>query len=148
AIPSPNSHKDVAARSTTTEDNPFAPVNNDPFVNVFALEPIYEASSSGDAPRAWYDTLSRFLSDNKFSKGAIDPTLFTRKIGTHILLLQIYVDDIIYASTEPKACDIFSNEMSSKFQMSMDNMLGPSDELEGTPLFRMVEIRPKPWKQT
>ncbi|GKC30526.1 retrovirus-related pol polyprotein from transposon TNT 1-94 [Tanacetum coccineum] len=71
------------------------------------------------APRVWYDTLSRFFLDNKFSKGAVDPTLFTRKIGKHILLVQIYVDDIIFASTDPKACDIFSNEMSSKFQMSM-----------------------------
>nr|GEV82295.1 hypothetical protein [Tanacetum cinerariifolium] len=71
------------------------------------------------APRAWYDTLSRFLLDNKFSKGAVDPTLFTRKTGKHILQVQIYVDDIIFASTDPKACDIFSNEMSSKFQMSM-----------------------------
>ncbi|GKA81944.1 retrovirus-related pol polyprotein from transposon TNT 1-94 [Tanacetum coccineum] len=71
------------------------------------------------APRVWYDTLSRFLLDNKFSKGAIDPTLFTRKTGKHILLVQIYVDNSIFASTDPKACDIFSNEMSSKFQMSM-----------------------------
>nr|GFA91679.1 retrovirus-related Pol polyprotein from transposon TNT 1-94 [Tanacetum cinerariifolium] len=71
------------------------------------------------AHRAWYDTLSRFLLDNKFSKGAIDPTLFTRKTGKHILLVQIYVDDIIFASTDPKACDIFFNKMKSKFQMSM-----------------------------
>nr|GEZ85666.1 retrovirus-related Pol polyprotein from transposon TNT 1-94 [Tanacetum cinerariifolium] len=71
------------------------------------------------APRAWYDTLSIFLLDNNFSKGAVDPTLFTRKTGKHILLVQIYVDDIIFASTDPKACDMFSNEMSSKFQMSM-----------------------------
>nr|GFD34416.1 retrovirus-related Pol polyprotein from transposon TNT 1-94 [Tanacetum cinerariifolium] len=53
------------------------------------------------APRAWYDTLSRFLLDNNFSKGAIDPTIFTRKTGKHILLVQIYVDDIIFASTDP-----------------------------------------------
>ncbi|GKA59827.1 retrovirus-related pol polyprotein from transposon TNT 1-94 [Tanacetum coccineum] len=71
------------------------------------------------APQAWYDTLSRFLLDNKFSKGAVDPILFTRKTGKHILLVQIYVDDIIFALTDPKACDTFSNEMSSKFQMSM-----------------------------
>nr|GEV99195.1 retrovirus-related Pol polyprotein from transposon TNT 1-94 [Tanacetum cinerariifolium] len=70
------------------------------------------------APRAWYDTVSRFLLNNKFSKGAVDPTLFTRETGKHILLVQIYVDDIIFAST-PKACDIFSNKTSSKFQMSM-----------------------------
>ncbi|GKA82446.1 retrovirus-related pol polyprotein from transposon TNT 1-94 [Tanacetum coccineum] len=71
------------------------------------------------APRAWYNTLSRFLLDNKFSKGVVDPMLFTRKIGKHILLVQIYVDDIIFASTDPKAYDIFSKETSSKFQMSM-----------------------------
>nr|GEX72925.1 retrovirus-related Pol polyprotein from transposon TNT 1-94 [Tanacetum cinerariifolium] len=71
------------------------------------------------APKAWYDTLLWFLLDNKFSKGAVDPTLFTRKTGKHILLVQIYVDDIIFASTDPKVCEIFSNEMSSKFQMSI-----------------------------
>ncbi|GJU73749.1 retrovirus-related pol polyprotein from transposon TNT 1-94 [Tanacetum coccineum] len=71
------------------------------------------------APRAWYDTLLWFLLDNKFSKGAVEPTLFTQKTGKHILLVQIYVDDIIFSSTDPKACDIFSNEMSSKFQISM-----------------------------
>nr|GEV31633.1 hypothetical protein [Tanacetum cinerariifolium] len=52
----------------------------------------------------YYDTLSQFLWDNKFSKGAIDPTLFTRKTSKHILPVQIYVDDIIFASTDPKAC--------------------------------------------
>ncbi|GJW65560.1 retrovirus-related pol polyprotein from transposon TNT 1-94 [Tanacetum coccineum] len=225
ALQSPSSQQGVAARSTIIADNPSAPIDNDPFVNVFAPEPSSEASSSGDiykvkldeygdvlknkarlvakgyrqakgidfeesfapvarikairifiansasknmtiyqmdvktsflngelkeevyvsqlegfvdpdhpthvyrlkkalyglkqAPRAWYDTLSRFLLDNKFSKGAIDPTLFTQKTGKHIILVQIYVDDIIFASTDPKACDIFSNEMSSKFQMSM-----------------------------
>nr|GEX56295.1 retrovirus-related Pol polyprotein from transposon TNT 1-94 [Tanacetum cinerariifolium] len=67
------------------------------------------------APRAWYDTLSRFLMDNKFSKGAVDPILFTRKIGKHILLVQIYADDIIFAPIGPKAYAVFSNEMSSKF---------------------------------
>ncbi|GKC89380.1 retrovirus-related pol polyprotein from transposon TNT 1-94 [Tanacetum coccineum] len=223
ALQSPSLHQGIAAESTLMEDNPFATTNNDPFINVFALEPRSEASLSKDlikldeygdvlknkarlvakgyqqeegidfeesfapvarieairifianaasknmtiyqmdvktaflngelkeevyvsqpegfvdpdhpthvyrlkkalyglkqAPRAWYDTLSRFLLDNKFSKGAVDPTLFTRKTGKHILLVQIYVDDIIFASTDPKACDIFSNEMSSKFQMSM-----------------------------
>nr|GEY04132.1 copia protein [Tanacetum cinerariifolium] len=71
------------------------------------------------APRAWYDTLSRFLLENKFSKGVVDPTLFTRKTCKHILLVQIYVDDIIFTSTDPKACDIFSKETTLKFQMSM-----------------------------
>nr|GEX35170.1 retrovirus-related Pol polyprotein from transposon TNT 1-94 [Tanacetum cinerariifolium] len=82
------------------------------FLNDDLKEEVY-------APRAWYDTLSRFLLDNKFSKGAVDPTLFTQKTGKDILLVQIYVDDIIFASTDPKAYDIFSNEMSSKFLKSM-----------------------------
>ncbi|GJY17100.1 retrovirus-related pol polyprotein from transposon TNT 1-94 [Tanacetum coccineum] len=71
------------------------------------------------APRAWYDTLSKFLLAQGFSKGVVDPTLFIRKTGKHTLHVQIYVDDIIFASTNPKDCDCFSIEMSSKFQMSM-----------------------------
>ncbi|GKB40179.1 retrovirus-related pol polyprotein from transposon TNT 1-94 [Tanacetum coccineum] len=52
------------------------------------------------APRAWYDTLSRFLLDNKFSKGAVDPTLFTSEIRANIFFLfKIYVDDTAMALT-------------------------------------------------
>ncbi|GJS73948.1 retrovirus-related pol polyprotein from transposon TNT 1-94 [Tanacetum coccineum] len=71
------------------------------------------------APRAWYDKLSRFLMSTGFSKGVVDPTLFTRKTCKHILLVQIYVDDIIFASTNPKSCETFAKEMSSTFKMSM-----------------------------
>ncbi|GJT43173.1 retrovirus-related pol polyprotein from transposon TNT 1-94, partial [Tanacetum coccineum] len=70
-------------------------------------------------PRAWYDTMSRFLLAHGFSKGVVDPTLFIQKTGKHTLHVQIYVDDIIFASTDLRGCDCFSNEMSSKFQMSM-----------------------------
>lgn len=71
------------------------------------------------APRAWYDTLSKFLLANRFTKGVVDPTLFTRKTGKNYFHVQIYVDDIIFASSDPKECDQFSLEMSSTFQMSM-----------------------------
>ncbi|GJZ63926.1 retrovirus-related pol polyprotein from transposon TNT 1-94 [Tanacetum coccineum] len=71
------------------------------------------------APRAWYDTLSKFLLAQGFSKGVVDLTLFIRKTGKHTLHVQIYVDDFIFASTDPQDCDHFSNEMSFKFQMSM-----------------------------
>ncbi|GKA37568.1 retrovirus-related pol polyprotein from transposon TNT 1-94 [Tanacetum coccineum] len=53
------------------------------------------------APRAWYDLLSKFLLSHKFSKGVVNPTLFTRKEGKDILMVQIYVDDIIFASSNP-----------------------------------------------
>ncbi|GKA93674.1 retrovirus-related pol polyprotein from transposon TNT 1-94 [Tanacetum coccineum] len=71
------------------------------------------------APRPWYDIILKFLLAKNFFKGAVDPTLFTRKSRKHIILVQIYVDDIIFASTDHNACHIFSKEMSSKFQMSM-----------------------------
>ncbi|GJU35703.1 putative ribonuclease H-like domain-containing protein [Tanacetum coccineum] len=51
------------------------------------------------APRAWYDMLSSFLISNDFSKGLVDPTLFIRREGNELLLVQIYVDDIIFAAS-------------------------------------------------
>ncbi|GJU07511.1 retrovirus-related pol polyprotein from transposon TNT 1-94 [Tanacetum coccineum] len=71
------------------------------------------------APRAWYDMLSSFLISQHFSKGAVDPTLFTRKAGNDLLLVQIYVNDIIFASTNTAMCDEFANLMTTKFKMSM-----------------------------
>nr|GFA65479.1 retrovirus-related Pol polyprotein from transposon TNT 1-94 [Tanacetum cinerariifolium] len=61
------------------------------------------------AAGAWYDTPSWFLLDNKFSKGAIDLTLFTQNIGKHILFVQIYVDDIIFSSTDLKRLQVSQN---------------------------------------
>nr|GEV55765.1 hypothetical protein [Tanacetum cinerariifolium] len=50
------------------------------------------------APRAWYDMLSSFLISQDFSKGSVDPTLFICRNGNDLLLVQIYVDDIIFKS--------------------------------------------------
>nr|GEW47573.1 retrovirus-related Pol polyprotein from transposon TNT 1-94 [Tanacetum cinerariifolium] len=71
------------------------------------------------APRAWYDMLSSFLISQHFSKGSVDPKLFTRKAGNGLLLVQIYVDDIIFASTNTAMCNEFANLMTTKFKMSM-----------------------------
>ncbi|GJU07622.1 putative ribonuclease H-like domain-containing protein [Tanacetum coccineum] len=71
------------------------------------------------APRAWYDMLSSFLISQDFSKGSVDPTLFIRRDGKELLLVQIYVDDIIFAASTPELCDLFSKIMCSKFKMSM-----------------------------
>ncbi|GJT54082.1 retrovirus-related pol polyprotein from transposon TNT 1-94 [Tanacetum coccineum] len=71
------------------------------------------------APRTWYELLSKFLLSQKFVKGVVDPTLFTRKEGNYLILVQIYVDDIIFASTNPIFCDKFANQMSKRFKMSM-----------------------------
>nr|GFA28579.1 retrovirus-related Pol polyprotein from transposon TNT 1-94 [Tanacetum cinerariifolium] len=71
------------------------------------------------APRTWYDMLSSFLLSREFSKGSVDPTLFIRKNGNDLLLVQIYVDDILFAAPTLKLCDSFANLMCSKFKMSM-----------------------------
>ncbi|GJW17413.1 retrovirus-related pol polyprotein from transposon TNT 1-94 [Tanacetum coccineum] len=71
------------------------------------------------APRAWYDMLSSFLISNDFSKGSVDPTLFIRREGNELILVQIYVDDIIFAASTPELCDLFAKIMCSKFKMSM-----------------------------
>ncbi|GJS96713.1 retrovirus-related pol polyprotein from transposon TNT 1-94 [Tanacetum coccineum] len=71
------------------------------------------------APRVWYDLLSNFLLTQDFSKGTVDPTLFIRRQGNDILLVQIYVNDTIFASTTPELYDEFSKIMCSKFKMSM-----------------------------
>ncbi|GJV41648.1 retrovirus-related pol polyprotein from transposon TNT 1-94, partial [Tanacetum coccineum] len=69
------------------------------------------------APRAWYDMLSSFLISNDFSKGSVDPTLFIRREGNDLILVQIYVDDIIFAASTPELCDLFAKIMCSKFKI-------------------------------
>ncbi|KAJ9567225.1 hypothetical protein OSB04_003191 [Centaurea solstitialis] len=71
------------------------------------------------APRAWYDTLSTFLLSKGFERGKIDSTLFLKKYPKHILLVQIYVDDIIIRSTNPKLCEKFELLMKTEYKMSM-----------------------------
>ena len=71
------------------------------------------------APRAWYDTLSQFLLENQFIRGTIDKTLFYKQHGNDIILVQIYVDDIIFGSTDEKLCKRFSKLMQSRYEMSM-----------------------------
>ncbi|XP_045809814.1 uncharacterized protein LOC123904167 [Trifolium pratense] len=71
------------------------------------------------APRAWYERLSSFLLENGFSRGKIDTTLF-KKIDKHdLLIVQVYVDDIIFGATNEKLCEEFSELMQSEFEMSM-----------------------------
>ncbi|GJY47578.1 putative ribonuclease H-like domain-containing protein [Tanacetum coccineum] len=70
------------------------------------------------APRAWYKTLSTYLLDNGFQRGQIDKTLFIKRVKGDILLVQVYVDDIIFGSTKKGLCTEFEKLMHKKFQMS------------------------------
>nr|GEV50416.1 uncharacterized mitochondrial protein AtMg00810-like [Tanacetum cinerariifolium]GEV75391.1 uncharacterized mitochondrial protein AtMg00810-like [Tanacetum cinerariifolium] len=70
------------------------------------------------APRAWYETLSMYLLEYGFHKGKIDKTLFIRRHKDDILLVQVYVDDIIFGSTKKELCNSFEKMIYEKFQMS------------------------------
>nr|GEV14380.1 putative ribonuclease H-like domain-containing protein [Tanacetum cinerariifolium] len=70
------------------------------------------------APRAWYETLTNYLLENDFQRGKIDQTLFIKKQKGDILLVQIYVDDIIFGATNKDLCKSFEKLMKDKFQMS------------------------------
>ncbi|GJS11823.1 putative ribonuclease H-like domain-containing protein [Tanacetum coccineum] len=70
------------------------------------------------APRAWYATLSTFLEKHGYKRGTIDKTLFIKRDKKDIMLVQVYVDDIIFGSTKKSWCDEFEALMKSRFQMS------------------------------
>jgi hypothetical protein len=71
------------------------------------------------ASRAWYECLRYFLITNGFKVGKAGPTLFTKMIAKDLFVCQIYVDDIIFGSTNKSTCEEFSRIMIQKFEMSM-----------------------------
>ncbi|GJX12704.1 putative ribonuclease H-like domain-containing protein [Tanacetum coccineum] len=70
------------------------------------------------APRAWYATLSTFLLKSGYRRGTIEKTIFFKKDKNDIMLVQVYVDDIIFGSTKRSWCDEFEALIKSRFQMS------------------------------
>ncbi|GJY69720.1 putative ribonuclease H-like domain-containing protein [Tanacetum coccineum] len=70
------------------------------------------------APRAWYERLSAFLLQHNYRRGTIDKTLFIKKDSRDILLVQVYVDDIIFGSTNKAWCEEFEVLMKGEFEMS------------------------------
>jgi hypothetical protein len=70
-------------------------------------------------PRTWYECLRVFLIENGFRIGKADSTLFTRKIEKDLFICQIYIDDIIFCSTNKSFCEEFSKIKTDRFEMSM-----------------------------
>jgi hypothetical protein len=71
------------------------------------------------APRAWYECLRDFLITNGFKVNKADPIVFTKTVAKDLFVCQIYVDDIIFGSTNKSTCEEFSRIMIQKFEMSM-----------------------------
>ena len=93
------------------------------FVNPTLPNLVYKLNKAlyglKQTPRALYETLTNFLIEKGFTRGRVDTTLFLRKHKDNTLLVQIYVDDIIFGSTNKKLCERFVKLMQSKFEMSM-----------------------------
>ena len=64
-------------------------------------------------------TLSLFLLENGFTRGVIDKTIFHKMHNNDLILVQVYVDDIIFGSTNDNLCKRFAKLMQSKYEMSM-----------------------------
>ncbi|GJU08776.1 retrovirus-related pol polyprotein from transposon TNT 1-94 [Tanacetum coccineum] len=71
------------------------------------------------APKAWYDRLKAFLIKHEYLMGIVDNILFTKRSKSHLVIVQIYVDDIIFGSTSQNLCDDFAKIMHDEFEMSM-----------------------------
>nr|GEU57299.1 retrovirus-related Pol polyprotein from transposon TNT 1-94 [Tanacetum cinerariifolium] len=71
------------------------------------------------APKAWYDRLKAFHIKHEYKIRMADNTLFTKKKSSNLIIVQIYVDDIIFALTCQDMCDEFAKFMHDKFEMSM-----------------------------
>ncbi|GJZ64702.1 retrovirus-related pol polyprotein from transposon TNT 1-94 [Tanacetum coccineum] len=110
------------------------------FLNGFINEEVYVAQPPGfidfekpdhvyklkkalyglkQAPKAWYDRLKAFLIKLEYKMGMVDNTLFTKKKSSNLLIVQIYVDDIIFDSTCQEMCDKFAKIMHDEFEISM-----------------------------
>nr|GEV14926.1 retrovirus-related Pol polyprotein from transposon TNT 1-94 [Tanacetum cinerariifolium] len=110
------------------------------FLNIFINEEVYVAQPLGfidfekldhgyklkkalyglkQAPKAWYDRLKAFLIKHEYKMGMVDNTLFTKKKSSNLIIVQIYVDDIIFGSISQDMCDEFTKIMHDEFKMSM-----------------------------
>jgi hypothetical protein len=71
------------------------------------------------APRAWYGRLRAFLFERGFEMGKVDQTLFLLRQGKDILIMQVYVDDIVFGGSSNSLVARFAEDMSREFEISM-----------------------------
>nr|GEW47802.1 ribonuclease H-like domain, reverse transcriptase, RNA-dependent DNA polymerase [Tanacetum cinerariifolium] len=100
-------------------DHPVTPIIG--FEDLDSPDKVYKVVKAlyglHQAPRAWYETLANYLLGNGFQRGKIDQPLFIKKQKGDNLLVHVYVDDIIFGSTNKEMCKAFEKLMKDKFQM-------------------------------
>nr|GFB32271.1 hypothetical protein [Tanacetum cinerariifolium] len=123
-----------------------AHMNNDPqpdgFMDKEDSNHVYKLKkalySLKQAPYVWYDLLLKFLLSQEFSKGTMDPTLFIKREGKDILLVQIYVEDIIFASTTPEL-DFTKSKYGMKSRNPVDTPMVKKSKLDKDPQAKVVD---------
>ena len=71
------------------------------------------------APKAWYDRLTTYLTKDGFKRGFTDTTLFIQKDKNYFVVAQIYIDDIVFGATNDSLTQSFADKMKKMFEMSM-----------------------------
>ena len=110
------------------------------FLNRFLKEDVYVAQPKGfidphlsdhvlylkkalyglkQAPRAWYNQLRQCLVSHGFTRGKAYQTLFIKREDSELIVTQVYVDDIIFGSTNDELGHSFSKLMQAKFDISI-----------------------------
>ncbi|GJW86359.1 retrovirus-related pol polyprotein from transposon TNT 1-94 [Tanacetum coccineum] len=97
------------------------------FINIEKQDHVYKLKKAlyglKQAPKAWYDRLKSFLIKHEYKIGMVDNTLFTKRKSSNLIIVQIYVNDIIFGLTYQDMCDEFAKIMHDEFEMSMMEML-------------------------
>jgi hypothetical protein len=70
------------------------------------------------APRAWYSRLDKYLQHAGFRKGSVDNNLYIKVNQDSILLIEFYVDDIIFGRNDDRLSHKFAKNMQNEFEMS------------------------------
>ena len=90
-------------------------LSNPRFLGLWKSNHVYKLQKAlyglKQALRAWYERLSMFFMEKRFSRGSVDTTLFLKKHKQYMLVAQIYVDDIIFGATNQDLCEHFAKEM-------------------------------------
>ncbi|GJU73117.1 retrovirus-related pol polyprotein from transposon TNT 1-94 [Tanacetum coccineum] len=93
------------------------------FIDFEKLDHVYKLKKAlyglKQAPKAWYDRLKAFLIKHEYKMGMVDSTLFTKKKSSNLIIVQTYVDDIIFGSTCQDMCDEFAKIMHDEFEKIM-----------------------------
>ena len=80
---------------------------------------IIEVYGLKQAPRAWYARLDKYLQQQGFKQGRVDSNLYMKMDKESMIIIEVYVDDIIFGSHDDRLSQQFAKDMKSEFEMSL-----------------------------